>query len=291
MTAAAFIAGDWGLSRLRLTLCGASGEILAEREGPGISVVNGMFSDCMAALTLDWEPVPIVLCGMVGSTLGWRLVPYVEAPTSPDELAQAVVSFEWKGRRVMIAPGVRSQSTFGAPDVMRGEETQIAGAMTLRPDLREGDHLLCLPGTHAKWVELSGGAIRTITTAISGELYALLAEHSTLCDGAPRWDGIPNDDFGRGLARSRQVPLLQALFEARARRLTGDLADSRAFLSGLIIGNDVQSAPSGAVVLVGAQGLNALYAEALRGRDVSAICLDGNRCSIAGLAGYHRSNG
>jgi 2-dehydro-3-deoxygalactonokinase len=186
----------------------------------------------------------------------------------------------------MIAPGVRAQSCFGAPDVMRGEETQVAGAMALCPQLRNDDWLLCLPGTHGKWVELSNGSIQTITTAVSGELFALLSERSTLCEGAPYWDGIENADFRRGLVRSGEVALLHALFEARARRLTGDLADSRAFLSGLIIGNDVRRASSGTVVLVGTEGLNALYVEALRHRGVDAVCLDGNRCSVAGLAMY-----
>jgi 2-dehydro-3-deoxygalactonokinase len=285
-----FIAGDWGLSRLRLSLCDAAGKVLLEREGPGVSIVNGMFDGVLSALTVDWEPLPVALCGMVGSTLGWKLVPYVEAPCGAEDLERAVVSFPWNGRRVTIAPGVRAKSIFDGPDVMRGEETQIAGALALHPELTGGERLFCLPGTHAKWVELSDGRIQTVTTAISGELFALLARHGTLCAGAGPWEGEANEAFRFGLKRSREVPLLQALFETRARRLTGILEDSRAFLSGLIIGSDTEliQASDRPVILIGDLELNALYAEALALRGIEALSLDGNAASIAGLAQFLR---
>jgi 2-dehydro-3-deoxygalactonokinase len=226
---------------------------------------------------------------MVGSNLGWKEVPYVPAPASAADIARGRVSYDFDGRQVFILPGVRAQSWWGAPDVMRGEETQIVGAMETLPELRQRDQVLCLPGTHAKLVELSDGRICRLTTTLSGELFALLSEHGTLCDGAPPWDGAPDAAFRRGLERAAgDAPLLHLLFETRARRLTGDLAaeDARAFLSGLIIGSDVGALRSfgpGRVTLVGSERLNALYAEALVQQGIDAQCLDGDRQSVAGL--------
>jgi 2-dehydro-3-deoxygalactonokinase len=286
---AAFIAGDWGLSHLRLWLCDGAGRVLESRNGPGVAAGKGDFAQRLSALLAGWECCPIVLCGMVGSTIGWKEVPYVPAPAAADDIARAVLSVAEAGRRVTIIPGVRGTSEFGAPDVMRGEETQIIGALRLRPELGVGAHQFCLPGSHTKWVDVRDGRIETITTSISGELFALLAGRSTLGEDCGEWDGVPNGAFRRGLSRN-QVPLLNALFETRARRLAGELppADQGAFLSGLIIGADVARARSGPVVVVGAEALNRLYEAALQERDVEASCLDGNDCAIAGLAFCHR---
>ena len=290
MSDADFIAGDWGISRLRLSLCDASGNILDRRDGPGVTAVAGGFAECLRPLLGGWPgELPILFCGMVGSNLGWKEVPYITAPASAADIAHGRAAFDFDGRRVFILPGVRAQSWSGAPDVMRGEETQIVGAIETHPALGEGDHLVCLPGTHAKWVELSDGRICRLTTALSGELFALLSEHGTLCDGAPSWDGAPDAAFRRGLERAASdASLLHLLFETRARRLTGDLAvqDARAFLSGLIVGSDVRVLRTFAlwrVVLVGSEKLNALYAEALAQQGIEAQCLDGERQSVAGL--------
>ncbi len=286
---AAFIAGDWGLSHLRLWLCDGAGTVLDNRRGMGVAGVKGAFATILGGLVADWPCCPVVLCGMVGSTVGWKNVPYIPAPAAPDDIARGLHRFSHDGRTVTIAPGVCGTSEFGAPDVMRGEETQIIGAMRLRPELGKGVHQFCLPGTHTKWVEVRDGRIETITTAVSGELLALLCNHSVLCDGAadPDEDSDPDKAFRLGLSRS-DVPLLSALFEVRSRRLAGDLApdELQLFLSGVIVGRDVQRARAASVIVVGAKPLNGIYAEALQRRGVTATCLDGSDCSIAGLAFY-----
>ncbi len=286
--AAGFIAGDWGLSHLRLWLCDGAGRVRDTRHGVGISAAKGACQAILCEAIAGWDDGPIVLCGMVGSAMGWMDVPYVAAPASASDIAAATVSFAFGQRRVTIVPGVRAPSAFDAPDVMRGEETQIIGAMRQCPGLRHGAHQVCLPGTHTKWVELRDGRIETITTSVSGELFALLCNHGTLAEGAGVWDGAVNDAFRLGLSR-RTVPLLSALFEARARRLAGDLApgDVHAFLSGAIIGHDVVLAACGPVVVVATASLAALYAEALAGRGVAMECLDGEACARAGLTVIH----
>jgi 2-dehydro-3-deoxygalactonokinase len=284
MGEAAFIAGDWGLSRLRLSLCDGAGAVLVAREGPGVADANGRFAECLESLSRDWPAVPVMLCGMVGSDLGWKAAPYVAAPVAPAELAAHLTVFACNGRRVAIAPGVRALSPDGAPQVMRGEETQVLGALTLLPEI--ADALVCLPGTHTKWVTLRGGVIQTVVTAVAGELFALISDCSSLCAGAAAWDGCSNDAFRRGVARSAGAPLLQTLFEVRARRLTGDLEDGRAFLSGLLIGSDVAVARGSnlEIVVIGAPHLTALYCEALGGGKV----IDGGRASLAGLCALRR---
>lgn len=281
----AFIAGDWGLSHLRLWLCDAAGQVLDRRQGPGIAAAQGAFATIMAERIAGWDDGPIALCGMVGSGMGWAETPYVAAPASLSDIAAAVVSLAFGDRHVTIVPGVCGRSAFDAPDVMRGEETQIIGALRLRPELRQGVHQFCLPGTHTKWAGVRDGCIETITTSVSGELFALLRRHGTLCQGtADSTIGAESEAFQRGLARS-DVPLLSALFETRSRRLTGDLAAAEAqdFLSGVIIGADVRCVRPGPVVVIGAAPLRDLYAEALRRRGGEPICLDGNDCARSGL--------
>ncbi|MDG3439951.1 2-dehydro-3-deoxygalactonokinase [Nitrospirillum amazonense] len=312
MAAPVFIAGDWGTSNLRLSLVDADGAVLDTRTGPGAAAVPaGGFPDTVRGLLADWDAahgrLPLLLCGMVGSTLGWVEVPYAAAPAGAGEIAGHLhridLPFEGEGGRpVYVAPGVKGTNLQGAPDVMRGEETQVLGALITHPDLATGDHLLCLPGTHSKWVDLSDGRITGFTTAMSGEIYALLSKHSTLARGAADWDGAPDAGFRQGLARVAEAgaDVLHLLFETRARQMAGLLSpkDALGFLSGLVIGGDVAAtlarhralgrpAPT-RVVLVGAPALNTLYTLALASHGVTALALNGAEQSTAGLLAYFR---
>ncbi|MDB5739797.1 MAG: 2-dehydro-3-deoxygalactonokinase [Alphaproteobacteria bacterium] len=167
MTKPAFIAGDWGTSRLRLYLCDASGAVLARTEGEGAAV--GGHADRFAAAVAAWDGehgvLPAVLGGMVGSTIGWKDVPYLACPARPEAIAGAALCFEQDGRAIAIVPGLRC----AGPDVMRGEEVQILGALRLNPALARGRHVFCMPGTHAKWVTVQDGAVLDFNTALSGQ--------------------------------------------------------------------------------------------------------------------------
>src|SRR3954469_4667043 len=297
MSRAAFIAGDWGTSRLRLYLCDEDGNVLARAEGEGASV-----PDCagrFAAAVTPWDnahgQLPALLSGMVGSTIGWREVPYLKCPAKPAAIAAAALRFETDGRAVAILPGLSCIGKTGAPDVMRGEETQILGAMRLHPELGRGRYVICLPGTHAKWVALQDGAVVAFQTALSGELFELLRRHSVLArDGG---DVAVNDAFLRGLEfakASRQADLLYLVFSTRARVVTGEMpkSDAAAYLSGLIVGKDVATAAAlfdlgASVPLVCAPALAALYARALAAYDVKATAIDGDQASLSGLILAH----
>jgi 2-dehydro-3-deoxygalactonokinase len=297
---AAFIAGDWGTSRLRLFGCGGDGVVLAKAEGPGIAEAGGRAAEIFAALAADWDAnLPALLCGMVGSTIGWREAPYCPCPAAPDAIAQAALRFDAPtsdggGRDIAIIPGLSCTNASGLFDVMRGEETQLLGALRLKPELAHGRHLFCLPGTHAKWALVEDGVVIRFQTALSGELFALLSQHSVLARGAGAASPA-HAAFGAGVAASRnEAGLLHLLFSTRSRQLSGEIPQEEAasYLSGLIVGAEVAAAlrlfaPDGPVVLVCAPALAALYEAVLGIHKLSANVLDGDAAVLAGLVFLH----
>jgi 2-dehydro-3-deoxygalactonokinase len=301
-----YIAGDWGTSRLRLSLC-LGDRVLETRQGPGIGALREPAAEALSPLIAGWReahgPLPLVLCGMAGSRNGWRETPYLPCPVDLRVLREAALRFEVHGAPVAIAPGLSCQGRLGNPEVMRGEETQIAGALALHPDLRAGRHLLCLPGTHTKWAWLEDGQVRDFLTALTGELFALLRDGSTLMrassaaapvqQSGSRAAAGDEHGFERGLeaaAALGKASLSHALFAVRTRQLIDGRSHEWAlsYLSGLMIGTDVHGAIPlfGAreeVVLIGDDALNERYAKALRREGIAASCLDGEQCALAGL--------
>jgi 2-dehydro-3-deoxygalactonokinase len=304
MGEASFIAADWGTSHLRLFLCDAGGFALESRSGPGAADVGGGFADVFDSLTAAWERehglLPAVLCGMVGSSIGWIQAPYVACPAIPEQIIEACAAL--RGGRIRIVPGLSCRNRFDAPDFLRGEETQILGALTLAPTLRQGTRLLCHPGTHTKWVLLQEGKVLEFLTAPTGELFALLRDHSVLvrplnAAGA----AIDAAAFKEGLAHFGEFPqaqLLHRLFECRSRRLSGELAaqSAEAYMSGLLIASDVEGALSvlsgfinaRSAVLIGSPELTELYAMALTRQGYESSQVNGGEASLAGLVHVHQ---
>lgn len=303
------IAGDWGNSHLRLFLCRGA-DILAGASGPGVGALDGrdprdVMLNLIAAWREEYDPASVILCGAIGSTLGWRVVPYLECPAHPGEFAAGALRFETDGLTIAIAPGLACINPSGAPDVLRGEETQIAGALRIDPHLAAGDHLLCLPGTHSKWVHLSEGRVGDFVTGMTGELFALLEGHSTLLRGGepsaisgPDREGFDPEAFDLGLARAETqgMSLIHAMFEVRSRRLRAGLSlpAARSFLSGLLIGADSMSAlacyPSlrdRPAIVIGAPGISDLYARCLHRLGMRTVWHDGAAAVIAGLRALH----
>jgi 2-dehydro-3-deoxygalactonokinase len=294
----AFIAADWGTSHLRLALCDAEGQPLEVRKGPGASEARGRFAEIFDAEIAGWRrkhgELPAVLSGMVGSSFGWAEVPYLPCPADLDELADNPVPIR---DRVFIVPGMRCSNPLGAPDVMRGEETQLLGARRIDSSLDVGKQLICMPGTHTKWVSLHSGVVQEFLTAPTGEMFAMLCEHSVLV----RDQATPVEhraaEFERGLAeaaRHPEVPLLHRLFQSRSLRLDKQLSAEGAasWMSGLLIGTDVGGAlslfdghdASAPVYVIGAAQLAQTYSMALARRGRKAVCIDGERAALAGLA-------
>ena len=255
MTRAAFIAGDWGTSRARLYLCDGAAKVLARAEADGASAPDcaGRFAAAVAPWDAAHGKLPAMLGGMVGSTIGWKEVPYLACPARAETLAGAALRFEANGRAIAIAPGLTCTAPSGAPDVMRGEEMQILGALKLQPGLATGRHIFCMPGTHAKWVVVEDGAVIRFQTALSGELFDLLSRHSVLARDSGAVDS-QSTAFALGLTAMAQrgADLLHMLFSTRSRVVTGAMAkaDAASYLSGLIVGADVARGP----YLAGADG-------------------------------------
>jgi 2-dehydro-3-deoxygalactonokinase len=303
MARAAYIAGDWGTSQLRLYLCDAANNVLETRTARGAAAARGEHEKVLDAEIGTWEnssgPLPVVLCGMIGSSIGWVQAPYLPAPADPQGLAAASVSL--RGGRVRIVPGVSCRNRFAAPDVMRGEETQILGALVLDPALRSGEHLFCLPGTHTKWVVVRDGAIVEFLTAPTGEIFDLLGKHSVMVRDGTDEREMNDQAFDAALQRVHSQPgveLLHRIFEVRSRRLLSELPAEHAasYMSGLLIGSDVAGAARAfanetrgkSVCLIAAPGLIRAYSNAMRAFGLTAAVIDGGSASIAGLGEIFR---
>jgi len=214
----------------------------------------------------------------------------------PAAIADAALRFEADGRAIAILPGLSCKGKTGAPDVMRGEETQILGALRLHPNLAKGRHVFCMPGTHAKWVVVDDGAVTQFQTALSGELFELLRRHSVLArDSADVDPQSAAFSLGLDFARAnRKSDLLHLLFSTRSRVVTGEMAkgDAGSYLSGLVLGKDIATAMAllevdGPVQLICTPALAALYGKALATYDVKSAVIDGDRAALAGLVHAH----
>jgi 2-dehydro-3-deoxygalactonokinase len=235
---------DWGTSSLRAFRFDGEGRIVETRARAwGIrQLPEGGFDAALADITSGWPALPRLACGMVGSRGGWREMPYLDLPADAAQLGHALGRLRAAdGGDVHLVPGLRDPH---GPDVMRGEETQLLGALALRPSLA-GASCFILPGTHSKWAVVRGGAVTGFRTLMTGELYALLQRHSILGGDAPAADDA--GAFTRGVAAARDsgaAGALSRLFSARALMLDGALAQASVpdYLSGLLIGEEFRAA-------------------------------------------------
>ncbi len=286
-----WIAVDWGTSNLRAWALG-DGAILdhaTSAEGMG-TLSRDEYEPALLRLINGWLPrgkvTDVIACGMVGSRQGWIEAPYRAVPCAPlDHGGLLHVPTRDARLSVRIVPGLKQ----AAPaDVMRGEETQIAGALALRPGF---DGVLCLPGTHSKWVHISAGEVISFQTFMTGEMFALLSTQSVLRHGmaGQDWDDSAFD-LGLPDALSRPDRIGAKLFSLRAEGLLNGLtpAAARSRLSGLLIGVELAAAKpywlGQPVALIGSEGLSRAYARALTAQGARPTVLSATDCTLAGLA-------
>ncbi len=270
------VALDWGTSSLRAWLLGDDGAPLAEKSAPlGIlKVPNGDFAAAFRATCGEWltHALPAIASGMIGSRQGWVEAPYAACPAGFEAITRGLAWVEAGGARLAIVPGVRCVDASGVPDVMRGEETQVFGAL----DAAHG--VFVLPGTHSKWVMVAGGRIEAFATYMTGELFAVLREHSILGRLMSVDAAHAPAAFRRGweATLSGEDALLHRLFGTRTLGLFGRLAPEEApsYLSGLLIGDEVRAAARGlagsTVTVIGDPVLCERYREALAGGGIGA---------------------
>jgi len=284
-----WIAVDWGTSHLRAWAMAGDGSVRADAESDdGMGRLDRAgFEPALLRLIGPWlgaARMPVVACGMVGSRQGWVEAPYATTPCRPlpDALITAPVTDPRIG--VHVVPGVRQTDP---PDVMRGEETQIAGYLAMTPGF-EG--IVCLPGTHTKWAHVSAGEIVSFRSFMTGEMFDLLSTASVLRHTVG--DGWDEDAFAEAVAdaMSRPEGVASRLFSIRAEALLSGLSagTARARLSGALIGLELAGARAywlgQNVAIVGAPKLSAIYAAALGAQGVPATVADGAAMTRAGLA-------
>ena len=264
---------DWGTTALRAYLLGDGGRVLdSVTAASGVMQVReGAFEAAFQSVVGPWRErwpgLRAIASGMVGSRQGWAEAAYLPCPLGPGDLAKDLTPVP--GVALLIVPGASHQGA--RPDVMRGEETQVAGWLARHPG-RAGRATLVLPGTHSKWVEVEDGRLQGFATYMTGELFAVLRSHSILGRLAPAAEP-PEDEaraaFARGVeavrAGGRAAPLL---FSARSLVLTGGLeaGASLEYLSGLLIGEELACALAAGVTglsLIGDPALCRRYRRAL----------------------------
>ena len=285
MPGAAVIAVDWGTTNRRVLLLDAAGTVLAVNPDAR-GVLSGNVTDYVAEiadLRARLGDLPVIAAGMVGSSRGWREVPYVAAPAGLADLARGMVEV---ADRVTIVPGVSLVDGM-ASEVMRGEEVQVLGAVAA--GLAPQTALFCQPGTHSKWVRVEDARITGCTTAMTGELFGLLRRDSVLAEMLAG-DISPGRAFREGVERGKGASdLTVALFRIRAACLLGELdqTDAPSFASGLLIGAETGAQGNLAgreVHLISGGALGELYAAAIEAAGGTPVRIDDTNAFAAGIA-------
>jgi 2-dehydro-3-deoxygalactonokinase len=263
------IAVDWGTSNFRAYRLDGVGAMVARRSSPQgiLRVTAGNFEHALRAEIGDWlaaGETQVLLCGMVGSRQGWVETKYLPCPAGVADLTAALQAVPFPDARVSLVPGVMGSDSAGVPEVMRGEETAAMGIL----DACGGEALVCFPGTHSKWLQLSDRRICRFTTFMTGEMYSAVRNGTILGRMMAGEVSAAGAAFLAGVARAGQESgLLHHLFGVRTLGLMGRLGeeDAASYLSGLLIGHEVRAAMQGQAVvhLVGTAALCSLYAQAI----------------------------
>jgi len=295
MTEPAYVAVDWGTSSFRLWLVDRAGLVLAERrsdEGMLVAAKTGFPAVLQSHLAAVEAPdhLPVLVCGMAGAKTGWVEAGYVDTPAPLSAVLNQAVRVPGQARDIRILPGI-AQRDAAAPDVMRGEETQLLGALGLDA---VGEALVCMPGTHSKWVRVRGGIVERFSTFMTGELFSAVSRETILSlaiAGADEAEDVAN--FKAAVKAAYAAPAFAAnlLFTARSRQLLfgGTAAAARETLSGTLIGAELAAGLSGAVphaavVLIASGRLAMLYRHAFDALSVTVQPVDADEAVRRGLS-------
>ncbi|WP_425039239.1 2-dehydro-3-deoxygalactonokinase [Primorskyibacter sp. S187A] len=289
---AEWIAVDWGTSHLRVWAMRGDTVLADASSDAGMgSLARAEFEQALLELIGPWLPaqdaphgIQVLICGMAGARQGWAEAPYRAVPCAAEQ--DHAIHVQTRDNRIaaFILPGVKQESP---ADVMRGEETQIAGFIARNPDW---DGTLVLPGSHCKWVQISAREIVSFRTALTGEMFAALSRNTVLRHSLGEgWDRAAFDDgVADGLARPEH--LVTRLFSLRAEGLLHGLDPdaAKARLSGLLIGMELAATRpywlGQQIALIGDTALTALYARALEAQGVPSAPQNATLLTLAGLS-------
>jgi 2-dehydro-3-deoxygalactonokinase len=295
-----FIVADWGTTRFRGYLIENETVLDEVSSEEGVSnLKQGQHRDVFMRQCGRWleaEPTtPVLLVGMVGSREGWVEAPYARCPAGPEDIAQALIPVDLGGgRQAHIVPGLYGEPSPGASDVMRGEETMAFGA-----GVENG--LICSAGTHPKWIEMRNGRVERFATYMTGEMYALLREHSMI--GRPATEPEDPKGFDLGLDAAQRnggesrVGLLHLLFSARAAVVSKHMASDllAPYLSGLLTGDEINGALAqfgrpDSVTILAAQDRAELYIHALARHGIKSETKVPQQALLKGLSRIVRAH-
>ena len=295
MNQAAYAAVDWGTSSFRLWLIGHAGQALAERrsdEGMMTAAKSGFAAVLQTHLAaVEAAPdLPVIICGMAGARQGWVEAGYVDTPASLAAILSGAVIVSGQSRDIRILPGI-AQRDAGAPDVMRGEETQLLGALG---NDTTSEALICMPGTHSKWAEVKGGTVVRFATFMTGELFSVISRETILSHAVASAEAAEDRAaFQEAIIAAFKTPALAAnlLFRVRSRQLLfgGTPAAARETISGTLIGLELaaglaKDGPRGGITLVASGRLAALYRLAFDTLSVAVQSIDADDAVLAGLS-------
>ena len=287
------IAADWGTSNLRVWGIDNLGHIINTiNNGKGMaSLIPSEFEPYLISLIENWLPkegnakCPIIICGMAGAKTGWKEAAYLKAPCPPIN-KEKIIQVETEDQRisVSIVPGIMQTSP---PDVMRGEETQIAGYLSKNPDF---DGIICLPGTHTKWAHISANEIVSFKTFMTGEIFLSLSERSILKTSVQSND-FDSTSFLEAFEDTYSNPALLSskLFGLRAADLLENTSTKflKSKLSGYLIGCELAGAKSywlgQNIIMIGNNDLCILYQKALKKLGLNAAIENTQTVTLDGL--------
>jgi len=295
MSQAGYAAIDWGTSSFRLWLIDSAGGIMGERrsqEGMMAASKSGFASVLQSHLDAVGaaDELPVVICGMAGARRGWVEAGYIDTPARLAEIVERALPVPGQSRDIRILPGIARRDA-KAPDVMRGEETQLLGA--LGPDAA-GEAVVCLPGTHSKWVRIRDGTVERFSTFMTGELFSVASRETILSlavAGAAEAEDV--EAFRSAVIAAFERPAFAAnlLFQVRSRQLLhgGTPSSARETISGTLIGLELAAAlaerlPSNGVTLVASGRLQALYRSAFETLSVAVRPIDAEVAVRRGLS-------
>lgn len=295
MTEPAFVAVDWGTSSFRLWLVDRTGHALAERRSDeGMMAAAkagfpGVLHSHLAAISAP-DHLPVLVCGMAGAKTGWVEAGYVDTPAPLTAVLKQAARVPGEARDIRILPGI-AQRDAKAPDVMRGEETQLLGALGLDA---VGEALVCMPGTHSKWVRVQDGTVAHFSTFMTGELFSVVSRETILSLAVAGADDAEDvASFKAAVKAAFEAPAFAAnlLFGARSRQLLfgGTPAAARETLSGTLIGVELAAGLSGTVpkagiTLIASGRLAALYHLAFDALKVDVNPIDADVAVRRGLS-------
>lgn len=306
MSDSRYIAVDWGTSHLRAYLC----QVLPDQQvalqgkvtGPGVGKRTTEFAQTLQQAIAPWLSefghLPVLLAGQIGSSIGWHETAYLPCPILPEQILGTGVKFRCAELQLTILPGLCCRLASQQFDVMRGEELQILGFLQLQPQYRQGEHLLCLPGTHTKWVLLRDGVIEYFKTAMTGELFDLLSRQSVLIQQPCPPEQLDWAAFSQGADFTLTADagnLVHGLFSVRTRQLFGGETGAQAcsYLSGMLIGSDVRAAlhatdwqlnSDTSVVVIGGYPLLDCFSKVLQAVGIEPTLADVTTCTLRGFA-------